>query len=344
MPELSTRRMGTVPRTRPSATLAIHEQVAALRRAGRNIFHLGFGESRFPVHPRLQQALADHADRAGYLPILGLPELREAVAAFSFREHNRVCHPDQVVIGPGSKMLMYAALLALKGDLLLPAPSWVSYEPQAHLVQKEVHWLPTNERDGYTLQPGILASAVQRLRKEGHHPRILLLNSPSNPTGVGYPAALLAELSAVARREHLVILSDEIYALTQHDGQTPVSIASFFPEGTIVSTGLSKHLSLGGWRLGAMELPAGRLGAGLRTRLEAIASETWSAVVAPIQYAALTAYSDDPELREYRQWCARAHGVLVHFLRQKLLDCGLVCPRPNAAFYLFPSFEPFRDN
>jgi aspartate aminotransferase len=326
----------------PSATLAIHERVAELRRAGRDVIHLGFGESRFSVHPHLVDALCRHAGRSGYLPVLGLPELRQAVAEFRCREFGTACSAEQIVIGPGSKLLLYSALLALEGDLLLPAPSWVSYAPQAQLAGKRVHWIPTRPIDGYLLQPTDLADTIARAREAGGEPKLLLLNSPNNPTGAVYPPQLLAELAEIVARERLLVLSDEIYALVTRDGSVPASMSGLLPESTLVFSGVSKDLSLGGWRLGYLQLPTGPAGELLVSRLRTIASETWSAVAAPIQYAALTAFADDPDIAVYRRQCTQAHGVLIRELWNHVRKAGLDCPQPAGAFYIFPSFAPFR--
>ncbi len=247
------------PALRMSSTLAIHEKVDRLRREGRRIFHLGFGEGRFPVHPKLLAALRDNADARGYAPVAGLAELREQVAEY-YRRFGLQADASRVIVGSGSKSLLFAALAALKGDLVLPRPCWVSYEDQARLVRKRVIVAPTFLEDGYCLTPDELRASLRRARKAGGNPGILLLNSPGNPTGTIYPDELLAELAVVAREEGLRVLSDEIYALCAHGDVAHRSMARHYPEGTIVTGGLSKHLSLGGWRLGVAVLPTGELG------------------------------------------------------------------------------------
>ncbi|MDW8269969.1 MAG: aminotransferase class I/II-fold pyridoxal phosphate-dependent enzyme, partial [Anaerolineae bacterium] len=265
-----------------SPTLAINEKVQALWAAGHEVYHLGFGESRFPLHPLLAEALAAHAHRTAYLPAQGLPELRAAVAAFYERHFGLEVTPDRVIVGPGSKPLLFALMQALVGDVLLPIPSWVSYAPHARMSGKRVFPIPTDPADGYTLHGDRVAEALAAARQAGGDPRLLVLNSPSNPTGRMLTPEQVAELAAFCRREGLFILSDEIYALTAHGSVRHVSPACHYPEGTAVVGGLSKHLSLGGWRLGVAVLPPGPFGRRLMAAVRAVAAEVWSSPSAPV--------------------------------------------------------------
>lgn len=327
---------------KPSATLAINEQVAAMRAAGQDIYHLGFGESRFPVHAKVVAALRKHADKHAYLPGQGLQALRQAVAEYYNRHLDSDFQASQVIIAPGSKMLLYALLLCLRGDVLLPCPSWVSYRPQAMLLNKRVIWVTSHVRESHQLQVARLEEAVERARREGADPRILLLNSPHNPTGVIFDREHLQGVVAFARAEGITIISDEIYALIPHVEDTHISASTFYPEGTILTGGLSKHLSLGGWRLGVGLVPRGLPGDRLMNALISVGSETWSAVSGPIQYAAVVAYSDDPEIEAYRKACAHLHAIRTRYLRRELVEAGVACAMPGGAFYLYPCFDAWR--
>lgn len=139
-----------------------------------------------------------------------------------------------------------------------------------------------------------------------------------------------------------MVLSDEIYALTAHGHVPHESIAQYYPEGTVVLGGLSKHLSLGGWRLGVAILPAGRTGEALRKALQNIASSIWSSVTAPVQYAALVAYGGDSDIEEYVDQCRRMHAIRTRYLYDRLVEVGIPCVEPSGAFYLFPSFGQWR--
>lgn len=329
------------PPLRMSSTLAIHERVEGLRREGRRVFHLGFGEARFPIHPRLLAALRDHAEDGAYAPVAGLPELRQRVAAY-YRRFGIETDASRVLIGSGSKSLLFAAMAALRGDLVLPRPCWVSYEDQARLARKRVTAVATRPEDGYLLTPRGLRAGLKRTRAAGGRPGILLLNSPCNPTGAVYPDELLAELAAVAREEGLRVVSDEIYALCVHGSAGHGSIARHYPEATIVTGGLSKHLSLGGWRLGVAVLPAGELGRLLAEHMTAVAGSVWTSASTPVQHAAAVAYGGEPEVEAYIEACAAVQGGLTEYLHRQLEAVGVPCPRPAGGFYVFPGFTPWR--
>src|SRR5712692_4114109 len=166
-----------------SPTLAINEAVAARRAAGRKTIHLGFGEASFPLHPLLNEAMARAAKHTGYAPVAGIPSLRRAIAAYLERTRGLAFTPDNIIVAPGSKPLLYALLQVLEGDLLLPTPSWVSYAPHARLAGRRVLAVPTDSNAHPRLTPLTLADALSSARQQGANPRILIVNTPSNPTG-----------------------------------------------------------------------------------------------------------------------------------------------------------------
>lgn len=325
-----------------SATLSMNERVREMWDQGRNVYHLAFGESRFPVHPKLAKALQANVHQRSYLPALGIRELREAIAQFYQHKFEMPLSANQVVVGPGSKSLLYALALALGEEVILPQPSWVSYAPQAHILGKPVLWVPLRFEDGYQLEVDILRQKMEEDKEEWGNPELLIVNSPNNPTGTMLPPGKVQALADYARGEQLMVLSDEIYALTAHGRVPHVSVAHYYPEGTVVLGGLSKHLSLGGWRFGLAILPASRTGEALRRALQNIASSIWSCVAAPVQYAALVAYGNDPEIDAYVDNCARMHAVRTRYLYDRLVEAGIPCVEPSGAFYLFPSFNQWR--
>ena len=130
-----------------SPTLGINEQIHALRATGRNVVHLGFGQSPFPPPGRIIETLRDNAGESAYLPVAGLPELRSAVAAHQQRLTGIDAEDFHVLVAPGSKLILFAAQMAIEGDLLLPRPSWVSYAPQAYMLKQRVAWVPTQLHD-----------------------------------------------------------------------------------------------------------------------------------------------------------------------------------------------------
>ena len=166
-----------------SATLSMNEAVAKRRAEGRETIHLGFGEASFPLHPLLAKALAEAAKHTGYAPVLGVPELRQAIAKYLSRKRGLMFSSDQIIVAPGSKPLLYALMQVLEGDLLLPVPSWVSYAPQARLAGRQVIGVETDPGDHHRITPLSLSQAVAQARRLGADPRILLVNTPSNPTG-----------------------------------------------------------------------------------------------------------------------------------------------------------------
>ena len=322
-----------------SPTLAINERVNRLWAAGQPVYHMGFGESRFPVHPTLAAALVEHLDRTSYPPTQGVKELRRNVAHFYNRHFGMAVNADQVIVGPGSKALIFAALLALDGDVLLPTPSWVSYGPQARLLGRTVLRIPATPADHYALT----LDALDRTVAQSTHPhKVLVLNSPSNPTGQMLDPAFLGELVAYCRAHNIVVLSDEIYALTAHGHRPHLSLGKAYPEGAIVFGGLSKHLSLGGWRLGVAVTPAGEVGELLMRSLRVVAGELWSSPTAPVQYAAAAAYGGDPAIEAYIAECAAIHAIRTQHVWSWLVEYGIPCAQPDGAFYLFPSFDRWR--
>ena len=323
----------------PSPTLQINERVRQMWDRGETVFHLGFGESRFPAHPKIVRALIEHASRQSYLPSPGIPELREAVAGFHSRQLKRKVNPDQVIVAPGSKSLLFAFQMALSGATVLHTPSWVSYEPQSRLFNRPVLRLPSTPVDEHQLHPARLRHL---LRHSPHGQNLLILNSPSNPTGQMLEPALLEELANICRRERVLVLSDEIYGLTAF-GKEHVSISTFYPEGTVVIGGMSKHLSLGGWRLGTALVPPGEGGQQLLQAVAKVGSELWSTASAPIQFAAVTAYADDAELAAYVERCTALHAARTRCLWRGLSELDVPCAEPMGGFYLFPNFDHWRE-
>ena len=321
----------------PSATLAINERSNELIAQGRTIYKLGLGQSPFPVPPVVLEALRAAAGEKDYLHVRGLRPLRETVTEFLHRRHGIERQRRQVLVGPGSKELIFLTQLAYAGELLVPSPSWVSYAPQARIIGRRVRWLPTDLAHDWKLLPETLDAHCRTLPGV---PRLLILNYPGNPTGVSYREEELAELAAVVRRHQVLVVSDEIYADLDHSGRT-ASISHHYPEGTIVSTGLSKWCGAGGWRLGLFSFPEEL--EWLCAAMAVIGTETFTSVSTPIQYAAIRAFQGGPEIEDYVGACRQILGALGRHFRQTLVDAGCRLPRLDGAFYLFPDFTPFQE-
>lgn len=325
-----------------SATLAMNEAVAARRAAGQETIHLGFGEASFPLHSMLRAALNEAAGQTGYAPVAGIAALRRAIADYLTRTRHLETTAERIAVGPGSKPLIYALLHILEGDLLLPAPSWVSYGPHARLAGKQIIDVATDDNDHHTLTPQALTDALERARGQGADARILIVNTPSNPTGGMFAREDVEALAMWCREHAITLISDEIYAELAHGWREHISPAIFYPEGCIVTGGLSKAFSAGGWRLGYAALPGGEAGARLMNALRALASEVWSSASTPVQAAAVAAYSLHPDLERYVRRAARLHGYGTHQLYETLTTLGALCPRPAGGFYLYPDFAPWR--
>jgi aspartate aminotransferase len=168
----------------------------------------------------------------------------------------------------------------------------------------------------------------------------MILNYPSNPTGCTYKLEGLKEVARIARKYKVVLLSDEIYGELHHKGEH-VSISRFYPEGTIISSGLSKWCGAGGWRLGYFLFPESLRW--LQDGMAAVASETFTSTSAPIQYAAVRAYKGGFEMEHYLFQARRILEALSSELVKRLKKVGLILPEPEGAFYLFPDFENLRD-
>jgi aspartate/methionine/tyrosine aminotransferase len=323
-----------------SATLAANEDIERRRRAGERVLHLAFGEAGLPVHPALRDKLAAASDRNGYGPVAGAAELRSAAAGYWTRR-GLTTDPEQVVSGPGSKSLLYGLLLAIGGDVVLTRPSWVSYAAQADLVGSRPILVPAPQGEGGVPDPDLVTAAVLRARAQGRTVRSLLVTLPDNPTGRLATPPTIRRLVEVARELDLYLISDEIYRDLLHDPATPyTSPADLAPERTIVTTGLSKSLALGGWRIGVARLPENA--PDLRAGLLAVASEIWSAPAAPVQEAAAYAFTDPPELTERIALSSRLHGTLAHAVRDRFVAIGADVPVPQGGFYLYPDLSHLR--
>jgi len=322
-----------------SATIAINERSKELQRQGKIVYRLGLGQSPFPVPLPVVERLKHHAHEKDYLPSAGLSALREAVAEFHRRNDGIQARPEDVLIGPGSKELMFHLQLVYYGELIVPTPCWVTYVPQATILGRRVSLVHTRLEDNWRVTADLLERHCAG-EKDDYRPRILILNYPGNPDGSSYTADELKELAHVARKFQVVLLADEIYGQLHHQGQH-VSVARYYPEGTIISSGLSKWCGAGGWRLGTFTFPSE-----LDWLLEAmsdVASETYTSVSTPIQHAAVLAFRGNVLIERYLWHVRRILSALGQRCAGMLTSAGILVHPPVGAFYLFPSFESFRE-
>lgn len=325
--------------------LAINEEVQLRRASGESILHLGLGESRLPVLSNLIDRLRAGAHRSDYGPVAGTSDLLAAIAGY-FTRRRLPTNPHQLVVAPGSKPLLAALVAAIGGDLLLPAPCWVTYPAQVRLFARGCYKVPTPRDYGGIPEPDALRQTITTARNAGGNPQVVVLTLPDNPTGTLAPPGLIAEVCEVAESENLVIVSDEIYRdIVFSPVLTPVlSPAEIAPDRTVITTGLSKSLSLGGWRIGAARFPEGKRGVDLRRSVLAIASQTWSTLAGPMQEVAQYAFSEPPEVLAYIRRCANLHRAVALRVREIMVAAGATCPQPVGAFYVYPDFENSRDD
>lgn len=320
-----------------SATLYINELSNKLKEQGTKIYRFGLGYSPFPVPQIVVEELRANAFQKDYQQVKGLLSLREAVADYHSRRNDLQCNAENILIGPGSKELMFLLQFVYYGDILIPTPSWVSYAPQAKIIGRQIVWINKKENHRWRLLPDDLHRICM---SDPSRPRLVILNYPSNPTGVTYRKEELEELASVARKFRVIVLSDEIYGELDFSG-THTSIARFYPEGTIVSGGLSKWCGAGGWRLGTFTFPDSLKN--LIDTMAAVASETFTATSAPIQYAAVKAFKGGIEIERYLWNARKILKALGEKIRGILVYADIVCPEPDGAFYLFCNFNNYAD-
>jgi aspartate/methionine/tyrosine aminotransferase len=240
-------------------------------------------------------------------------------------------------VGPGSKELIFQTIYLMEGPLLVPAPSWVSYGPQAALRGKEIIPITTKRDNGYRLQADELDYAAHKL---GQSQKLLIINNPNNPTGSVYYEEELHDIAEICRAYHIIVISDEIYSMIDFTNRKFCSLSHYYPEGTIITGGISKFLAAGGYRLGFMLVPD-QLSIILKA-LKSVVSETFSSVSAPIQYSALGAYKNFDLVRPFIKKTSEIYSVASNYMHTRFVEMNLNCPIPEGSFYLFPDFENYR--
>ena len=317
-----------IDKLKPSATLAINEESNRLKKSGKKIYKFGFGQSPFPIPESIVLALKTNANKHAYLPMEGLEELRSAIADYLNKNNNNNFNKEDILIGPGTKELMFLTQIAFRGEILLPAPSWVSYLPQALIAKNKVHWIQTTSNSNWFPTAEQIENKIKSIKNKN---LLLFINSPNNPSGT--VCKNLQEVAAIAKKNRLVVLSDEIYSQLSFDGHYK-SISNFYPEGTIVSTGLSKWCGAGGWRLGFFAIPNQLRD--LKNGLKTMCSESFTSVSAPIQYAAVEAYKGDHSA--YLEAVKKILSFTGSYVYKNLKSNTINVIKPEGGFYVFPEF------
>ena len=318
----------SILKLKQSSTLVINEKCKNLINKGKKVYQFGFGQSPFPVPEKIVSTLKDNAHRKEYLPIQGLLQLRESISK-NLKKKTGINYPkENIVITPGSKEAMLLLHVAFNGEIILSAPSWVSYEPQAIIGRNKVHWIQTSRENNWFPTAQQLEKKIKSIKKKN---LILIINSPNNPSGT--ICKNLKELAAVAKKYKIIILSDEIYTdltfCNKYD-----SISKFYPEGTFISGGLSKWCGAGGWRVGFFAVPE-KLSKFLKT-IVTLASESYSTVNTPAQYAAVEAYNGN--FSEYKEKTLNILKSVGNYVYNNLKSNKVLINQPQGAFYLMPEF------
>lgn len=323
----------------PSPTLAIDAKAKALLAAGEDVCGFAAGEPDFDTPEHIKEACiaALKSGKTKYAPTPGIEPLRQAIADRYAAEYNIKVASSQVVVSPGGKFSCYLAILATcsPGDeVIIPAPFWVSYPEMVKLAGAVPKFVLADDTTGFRLTPDQLKSAITPKTK------LLVLNSPSNPTGAVYTRQELEALVAVAMEHNLTIMSDEIYEHLVYDGVKHVAPATFSPEvaaRTIIVSGFSKPYSMTGWRLGTLVAPAP-----VAKAVGELQSQMSSNATTFAQYGALAALTEKEKTRKAVEAMLVAFDRRRRFLHAELNKIpGVSCQLAQGAFYLFPNISKF---
>ena len=312
----------------PSSTLVINEQSKKMQEEGKKIYKFGFGQSPFPIPQNIVDKLKDHAFEKDYLPVNGLLQLRQSILKHLEKKGLEHFNQDNIFVGPGTKQLMFLLQIVFDGDIILPAPSWVSYEPQAYISKNKVHWVQTKIDHHWHVTPEEIEALVKNVNSKY---KIIILNTPNNPSGTN--ANNLKDLATIFEKHNIIVLSDEIYSELNFDNNYE-SIAKYYPEKTIISNGLSKWCGAGGWRLGYFAIP--EYLSDLNEKMQVMASEAYSSPSAPIQYAAVTAYNSDQS--KFLEHSKKILKLIAEYCYKKLKTNNIEVARPDGGFYIMPDF------
>ncbi len=335
--ELSNR----IKLVKPSPTLTLSAKAKEMKDSGIDVVNFGVGEPDFNTPDYIKTAAhsAIDANFTRYTANAGIIELRQAVCAKLKRDNGLDYEPKQVLVSPGAKASILNVLIAVcdhQDQVLMPSPYWVSYPYQAMLANAEPVYVPTHESDSYKLTPEALAKAISA----SPCAKVLILNSPNNPTGAVYTRPELEALAELCIQHKLLVISDEIYERLVYDGVKHVSIASLskeMQERTVVVNGVSKAYAMTGWRLGYAAGPAHIIAAAGRVQEHAT-----SCVNSITQKACVTALAEeDDSIEKMRaQFEARRDFLYTELCKLPHISCF----KPQGAFYIMPNISWYLAN
>ncbi len=317
---------------KPSATLAISQRAAELRAAGRPVIGLSAGEPDFDTPDAIGRAgrIAIEERRTRYTAVAGILELREAICRKLRNDNDLEYAANEVLVSTGAKQSLYNALFALTepGDsILTPTPYWVSYPAMAFLVGARTATLVTSPQQGFKITPEALQQAL-----EEHQPRVVVFNSPCNPTGTVYSKDELLALGKVLENHSTWIITDEIYEKLTYGSEGHCSLPQVcrsLKDRCIVVNGVSKAYAMTGWRIGYAAGPAEAIAA--MGRIQSHVTSNPSSIA---QYAALAALSEDlPEVEVMVSAFRRRRDMVVEAFEK---TPGVLMAPPEGAFYAFP--------
>ncbi len=323
----------------PSPTLAVDAKAKALQSAGEDVCSFAAGEPDFDTPEHIKEACiaALRAGKTKYAPTPGIEPLRQAIAERYGVEYGLKVTPAQVIVSPGGKFNCYLGVLATcsPGDeVIIPAPYWVSYPEMVKLAGATPKFVLADDRTGFRLTPAMVESAVTPRTK------LLILNSPSNPTGAVYSRAELTAIAAVAVKHNLYILSDEMYEHLIYDGAAPTCVATLSPEAearTIIVAGFSKTYAMTGWRIGTTVAPLP-----IAKAIVDLQSQMTSNVTTFAQFGALAALTEKEKTRAALVTMLAAFDRRRKYLHAELNRIpGVSCLLAQGAFYLFPNISSF---
>lgn len=300
------------------------------------VIDLTIGRTNFDTPKAIKDAAKKALDegKVNYTPTKGIPELREKIAE-KLRETNGIQGLDRenVIVSAGAKQLIFEAVLAVVGEgdtVAIPDPSWVSYESIVEFAGGNVTWLPLNPERGFIPQENFFSAL------ENCHPRLIFLNSPSNPTGAVYPPKVIRQIADIAERKQAWLLSDEIYEELIYEGEH--FSAGSISDKCIVINGYSKNCSMTGWRLGY----AACRNREVIEKMNAIQEQSVSCATSFVQYGAVAAYTKEArkETEAMRVELRRRRDHLMARLSE--MD-SCICVKPAGAFYVFPCFGDIDD-
>ncbi|GAB1467526.1 pyridoxal phosphate-dependent aminotransferase [Candidatus Cloacimonadota bacterium] len=326
---------------KPSPTLTLSAKAKEMRDAGIDVINFGVGEPDFNTPEYIKDAAhkALDANFTRYTANAGIIELRQVICEKLSRDNNLQYTPKEILVSPGAKASILFILTAVcdsMDQVLMASPYWVSYPYQAMLANAEPVYIPTEESQSYKIMPAALELAI----KENPCAKVLILNSPSNPTGAVYSREELSAIADICVKYNILVVSDEIYERLVYDGLKHVSIASISPEmkeRCVVINGVSKAYAMTGWRLGYAAGPAHIIAAAGRVQEHAT-----SCVNSITQKACVTALRDEDEsIENMRQEFSRRRD----FLYEELVKIPhLTCFKPQGAFYIMPGIKWYLEN